>query len=60
MLMQDDKNKTTGKEPQNPNTPSAATEAEKDISADPDMQPDTSETSDLDEGELARADNSND
>ncbi|HMF70950.1 MAG TPA: hypothetical protein VK616_05725 [Flavitalea sp.] len=38
----------------------ASTEAEKDIENDPDFEPDDSETADLDEGELARKDNSND
>jgi hypothetical protein len=60
MLQQTDKNKVTGKEAEDSDKTPAAAEAEKDISEDPDMQPDNSETADLDEGELARADNSND
>ena len=43
-----------------PNKIPAAKQAEADIAEDLDMQPDTSKTADLDEGELARADNSND
>jgi hypothetical protein len=55
----DDKNKV--KQPAaDPNKETAAEQAQQDIDHDPDMQPDTSTTADLDEGELARADNSND
>jgi hypothetical protein len=43
-----------------PNTIPAAEQAAKDIELDPDLAPDESDTADLDEGELARADNSND
>ena len=57
--MQEDK-KQAAKQPEDPNKNPAAAEAEKDIRQDPDMQPDDSETADMDEGELARADNSND
>ena len=57
--MQNDK-KQPVKETEEPAKNPAASEAEKDIRNDPDMQPDNSETADLDEGELARADNSND
>ena len=38
----------------------AAKTAERDISKDPDLQPDNSKSADLDEGELAKLDNSND
>ena len=38
----------------------ASKSAERDISKDPDLQPDNSKAADLDEGELARLDNSND
>ncbi len=38
----------------------AAKLAEKDMSKDPDLQPDQSKAADLDEGELAQLDNSND
>ena len=50
----------TAKPDNDPNKLPAAAQAELDMEADPDMQPDTSRTADLDEGELARADNSND
>jgi hypothetical protein len=43
-----------------PNTFPAAKQAADDIIRDPDLTPDKSKTADLDEGELARADNSND
>jgi len=63
--MQPDTNKSqTQKQSENikedKNKNPAATQAEEDIRQDPDMQPDTSKTADLDEGELARVDNSND
>jgi hypothetical protein len=38
----------------------AARTASADIRKDPDLQPDTTPSADLDEGELARLDNSND
>jgi hypothetical protein len=62
---QPDKGKATGKTAGNgnrpdPNTKPAAEQAAEDISQDADLAPDESGTADLDEGELARADNSND
>ena len=48
------------KDQEDVNKTPAFTEAEKDIENDPDFEPDDIETADLDEGELARKDNSND
>jgi hypothetical protein len=51
---------TTANKAVDPNTIPAAEQAADDISQDPDLAPDESDTADLDEGELARVDNSND
>ncbi|MHA4844221.1 hypothetical protein ACX0G7_08660 [Flavitalea antarctica] len=59
MDQQPDKNSVKGNEAEDLNKV-AAEEAREDINNDPDMQPDSSEASDLDEGELARVDNAND
>jgi len=48
------------KDQEDANKTPALTEAEKDNENDPDLEPDDSGTADLDEGELARKDNSND
>jgi hypothetical protein len=54
------KNRTPQKEEQDPNQKMAAEQADEDIQEDQDLQVDNSDTADLDEGELAKADNSND
>jgi hypothetical protein len=58
-MQPNDKSKANQPVP-DPNKETAADQAQQDIGQDPDMQPDTSKSADLDEGELARADNSND
>ena len=58
--MEQKNKKQTGKTQEDQNKTPASAEAEKDIKTDPDFAADDSGNADLDEGELAQKDNSND